>query len=124
MSAETHALRLLTARGLDPSPRNLTVASRRVFAAGRLAELGAHMVPGLLRVESVEHGQADAMSPASIIATCWLDARDDAEWRERSVQLLELEELARAQGYRLTLAVFRATRWTRALAWLRWKLVG
>lgn len=120
MSANPHALRLLTAQKLDASTRNLTAATRRVFAAGRLAALGAHMAPGILKVRSVEHGEADAMTSAAIQAEVWLDARDDAEWRQRSRDLLLLESVAAGQGYRLSLAIYRADRWTRAGEWLRW----
>ncbi len=117
---DSHALRLLTARKLDPSPSNLAYARRRVLAAGRLAALGAHMVPGVLRVSSVEHGEADAMSPGSMMAEVWLDAPRH-EWQRRAADLLQLQDIAAGQGLRLTLAVYRATRWDRwreRLAWM------
>lgn len=115
-----HALRLLEARKLDPSPANISWASRRVRAAGRLASLGAHMVPGLLRTRVLEHGEVDMMAPGTITAECWLDARDVAEWRHRAAQLLQLEQAAAAQQLRLVVAVHRVSRWDRLRERLAW----
>ncbi len=122
-TANPHALRLLDQRSLDPSPANLAYAERRVLAAGRLAELGAHMVPGVLRVSSVEYGEPDMMSAGSMMAAVWLDAPVH-EWQCRAADLLMLEELAlrRPKPIRLTLAVYRATRWDRLRERLSWRL--
>ena len=124
MTAPTnpHALRLLESRGLDSSPSNTAWAARRVLAVGRLAELGAHRVSGLLRVRTVETGDADAMAPGSMFAEVWLDARDIGEWRARAGQLLELERAAASQGLRLTLAVYRSSRFDRLRERLAWAL--
>ncbi len=120
-TANPHALRLLDQRSLDPSPANLAYAERRVLAAGRLAELGAHMVPGVLRVSSVEYGEPDMMSAGSMMAAVWLDAPVH-EWQRRAADLLQLEAIASGKGLRLTLAVYRATRWDRLRERLSWRL--
>lgn len=115
------ALRLLAARKLDASPANLAYANRRVRAAGRLALLGVEaMVPGLLRTRVLEHGEVDAMAPGTMTAECWLDARDITEWRQRAGKLLQLEQVAGAQGLRLVVAVHRASKWDRLRERLAW----
>lgn len=108
-TANPHALRLLEVSKMDPSPGNLAHASRRVLAAGRLAELGAHMIPGVLRVSSVEYGDADMMASGAIMALVWLDAPEH-EWGQRAREVMKLEQIAAAQQYRLTVAVYRASR--------------
>jgi hypothetical protein len=122
-SPNTHALRLLSARKLDPSPGNIRYASRRVLAAGRLAELGAHMIPGILRVSSVEHGDADMMASGAIMAEVWLDAPAH-EWDRRAREVMQLEQIAasRPKPLRLMLAIYRASWLDRMRERLAWRL--
>lgn len=127
MSSESHALRLLTARGMSPSKRNLTWAQRREHAAGRLAELGGHMVQGLVRARVVEYGDADAMTPGTMLAEVWVEAGTSSEWLRRANSLLELEARATERGLRLVLAVHRARPRDKLVERLRWawvRLVG
>ena len=120
-TANAHALRLLSSTQLDESPGNIAYAARRVLAAGRLAELGAHMIPGVLRVSSVEHGDPDMMAPGSIMAEVWLDAPPH-EWRRQADKVMQLEHVAAERGLRLMVAVYRASKLDRVrerLAWWR-----
>lgn len=119
---DTHAHALLIARGLDASESNLAYAERRVLAAGRLAELGAHLIPGIVRVRTIEHGEPDAMGAGCIIGEVWLDAATMHEWQALSTRVLELEKVAAKQGLRLMLAVWRASRWDRLRErWAWWR---
>lgn len=115
-----HARRLLAARELDPSPANLAYARRRVMRAGRLAELGAHMVPGVLAVRTVETGDHDHMADGSIFARVVLDA-PEASWGAEARKLAEgLEARAEERGLELMLAIDRATPRDRRRERLRW----
>ncbi len=119
---DTHAHALLHARGLDASESSLAYAERRVLAAGRLAELGARLIPGVVRVRTVEHGEPDAMGAGCIMAEVWLDAATMPEWQALAGRVLALEELAAKQGLRLMLAVWRASRWDRLRErWTWWR---
>lgn len=119
---DTHAHALLHVWGLDASRANLAYAKRRVLAAGRLAGLGAHLIPGIIRVRTVEHGEPDAMGEGCVMAEVWLDAGTMPEWQALAARVLALEELAAKQGLRLVLAVWRASKWDRLRErWVSWR---
>jgi hypothetical protein len=115
-----HATRLLAARKLDASPANLAYARRRVMRAGRLAELGAHLVPCVLAVETVETGEPDHMAEGSMFARVVLDAPEHTWGAEAAALDAGLRERAAERGLELMLAVDRATPRDRRRERLRW----
>lgn len=119
-----HAARFIAARKLDPSPANRARARRAVARAGRLAELGAHLIPGILRVETVETGGPDHMAPGCIFARVVLDAPELAWQGEAERAREQLEALAAQRNLVLMVAMYRATpgdRRRERLAWAcRW----
>jgi len=118
----SHAARYLAARNLDPSPANLAVARRRVARAGRLAELGAHLIPGVLHVQTVETGGPDHMSPGSVFARVVLDA-PELSWQAEAMNArAQLEALAAQRGLRLMVAIYRATPRDHRRERVRWAL--
>ena len=120
MSDDIHAARLLAAHKLDASPANLAHARRRVARAGRLAELGAHLVPGVLAVETVETGGPDHMAPGSIFARVILDAPEHSWGAEASALATGLQARAAERGLELMLAIYRAGSRDRRRERLRW----
>lgn len=117
-----HAHRYLAARSLDASPANIAVALRRELRAGRLAELGAHLIPGILRVGTIETGGPDHMAPGCIFARVVLDA-PESTWNDEAKKARgDLEALASQHGLILMVAIYRATRWDKWAESLRWSL--
>lgn len=120
----THEYSLLKHLGMDPSRANLAFARRRVMRAGRLAQLGAHMVDGVLDVQVIDHGGPDYMAEGDVFARVLLDA-PESDLGARALQLEQgLAEVAQSRGQRLMLAVYRATErdcWRERVRWaFRW----
>ena len=123
MSADlAHAARYLAARKLDPSPAHLAIARRAVARAGRLAELGAHLIPGILSARTVETGDPDHMAKGCIFARVVLDAPEVSWQAEAAAAREQLELLAEQRGLQLMVAMYRATPGDRRRERARWAL--
>ena len=119
-----HAARYLSARKLDASSTNRALADRAVSRAGRLAEIGAHCIPGVLRVETVETGGPDHMAPGCIFARVWLDAPGYTWAMEAKRAREQLEALAAQSNLVLMVALYRVTAADRRRERWAWRLRG
>lgn len=111
-------------RGLTPSPSTLALAHRRVCVWGRLAQLAPLLdVKGVVRVDLDEHSDGPPyMATGTAHARIWVAADGDPGVQRVAGEVARIvEATAWPAGLLLTVAVTRARRWDRLVAWWRWR---
>jgi len=98
-------------------------ALRRLPAVGRAAQYGLHELPGIVLVDTLDHGTPGAwIPPGHVVLRIWAEGPGDEQgWRERVARIwAQVRDGAEPFGHRCIPVVLRSNRWAGArAAWRR-----